>query len=125
MKGRVDYNRLIITVETDGTISPNDALKEAANILAQHFAWIADEISEKEIINTEETESTEISKETKIEDLPLSNRTINALTKNSIKTLAGLLKLSNEKLKDMDGLGDKSREEILEFVKKNDLQLKD
>jgi len=125
MKGRVDYNRLVMTVETDGTITPNDALKEAANVLAQHFAWIADEISEKVTSEIEETGETEISKETKIEDLPLSNRTINALTRNSIKTLAGLLKLSNEKLKDMDGLGDKSREEIIEFIKKNDFQLKD
>ena len=127
MKGRVDYNQLIMTIETDGTISPNDALKEAANILAQHFAWVADEISEKEmeVLEGGEENTDEISKETKIEELPLSNRTINALTKNSVRSLAGLLKLSLDKLKDMDGLGDKSREEIIEFIKKNGLQLKD
>jgi len=38
LKGRVDYNRLIIEIETDGTICPSEALKQAANILAQHFA---------------------------------------------------------------------------------------
>ncbi len=38
LKGRVDYNRLIIEIETDGSITPKDALEEATNILAQHFA---------------------------------------------------------------------------------------
>ena len=86
---------------------------------------MADEISEKEVEIEEGEKEEELSKETKIEDLPFSNRTINALTRNSVKTLAGLLKLSNEKLKDMDGLGDKSREELVEFIKKNGFQLKD
>jgi len=38
LKGRVDYNRLIIEIETDGSIAPKDALEQATNILAQHFA---------------------------------------------------------------------------------------
>jgi len=38
LKGRIDYNRLIIEIETDGSVTPKDALEEATNILAQHFA---------------------------------------------------------------------------------------
>jgi len=38
LKGRVDYNRLIVEIETDGSITPKDAFEEATNILAQHFA---------------------------------------------------------------------------------------
>ncbi len=38
LKGRVDYNRLVVEIETDGSISPKEALEQASNILAQHFA---------------------------------------------------------------------------------------
>ena len=126
-KGRVDYNRLIITVETDGTISPGEALQDASNILAQHFAWIADEISKQSVAkpNSEKNKENTIALDTKIEDLPLSNRSINALKRNNIKTLGGLLKISQTAMKELEGLGQKSRQEILDFINNNNFQLKE
>ncbi len=128
LKGRVDYNRLIIEIETDGTICPSEALKQAANILAQHFAWIADEISEKEIQNqdivSQKEPQTELNEDTKIENLGFSTRTSNALINNGIKTLAHLLKCKKEKLQQIKGLGNKSLEEIEHFLEEHNYSLK-
>jgi len=55
----------------------------------------------------------------------LSNRAINALERNNIKTLGALLKISESKMREMEGLGQKSIEEILHFINKNNLQLKE
>jgi len=128
LKGRVDYNRLIIEIETDGSITPKDALEQATNILAQHFAWISDELSDKEkekdidigITN----ESNVYTSDTKIEDLPLPKRVINCLAENNIKTLGKLLKQKEENIQCFEGLGDKSFNELKEFLSNQGFSLK-
>lgn len=129
LKGRVDYNRLIIEIETNGSVTPKDALEEAGNILAQHFAWISDELSgkdknkEKTIDLTVESEIS-INEDTKIEDLSLSKRVINCLIENKIKTLGKLIKQKEEKVQNFEGLGEKSFNEIKEFLSNQGLSLK-
>lgn len=126
-KGRVDYNRLIIEIETDGSIDPKEALAEASSILAQHFAWLSDELSDKE---TAETTSNDVvtsgtfDNDTKIEELPLSKRVINCLTDNKIKTLGKLLKQKEDNIKGLEGLGDKSFSELKDFLNEQGLSLK-
>lgn len=127
LKGRVDYNRLILKIETDGSLSPKEALEDAANILAQHFAWISDETNGKEK-NTEEVEDVIVNEalgnDTKIEDLGVSKRIVNALIENNIKTLGKLLKQKEENIKNLEGLGDKSFVDLIEFLHSKGFTLK-
>jgi len=119
---RVDYNRLILEIETDGAKSPVEVFDEAVSILKNHYDYLSSwsqKMINPPVVKVEKGEkakekTTAVSKEAKIEELDFSNRTKNALIKNSVKTLAGLLRFSEEGLKGLEGLGDKSIEEIKE-----------
>jgi len=128
LKGRVDYNRLIVEIETDGSITPKDAFEEATNILAQHFAWISDELSGKDKGKNIESEDVVITEEfntdTKVEALPIPKRVVNCLVENNIKTLGKLLKQKEDTVKCFEGLGDKSFNELKEFLNNQGLSLK-
>jgi DNA-directed RNA polymerase subunit alpha len=108
---RTDFNRLKIEIETDGTISSKEALSKAAEILVQHFSLIPEEKKE----TSPEGENQSNSSEIKIEDLKLSNRTINALTESKIKNVGGILKRN---LSEIEGLGEKGIKEIKKALKK-------
>jgi len=108
---RTDFNRLIIEIETDGSLSPEEALGTAAQILKDHFALIEKQflpLGEENKVTATTTFKLEKKepKEILIEDLDLSPRTKKALLTNGIKTLAGLLRYKEETLKDLDGLGE-------------------
>ncbi|NMB92105.1 MAG: DNA-directed RNA polymerase subunit alpha [Parcubacteria group bacterium] len=126
---RTDYNRLIIEIETDGSITPEEALGKAASILQEHFNLIAEKFAPK----TEETKITASSafkrekkepKDVLIEELELSARTKKALINNGIKTLAGLLRYKEDKLSTLEGLGEKSLEEVKQVLKNLEYTLK-
>ncbi len=113
---RTDFNRLIITIETDGSVSPKEALAQAATILGEHFHFIQKEA----VPPLEEKKTIKKGKEPRdilIDDLDLGKRTKNALKANNIKTLAGLLRYRKESLAKIDGLGEKSLNEIKEVLK--------
>ncbi|MDP3003975.1 MAG: DNA-directed RNA polymerase subunit alpha, partial [Candidatus Azambacteria bacterium] len=104
---KTNYNRLRFDIETDGTITPAEALANAANLLIEHFKIVTASIKTvKAEKKEEEKEEKPIRKETikeepditntKIEDLRLSNRTQNILLNNHIKTVAGLLRLDEK-----------------------------
>lgn len=133
---RTDFNRLIIDIETDGTITPAEALTMASNLLIDHFKITASPIAkiasketvEKPLIN-EAYESTEEEKEmdilkTKVEDLKLSNRTQNILLNNHIKTVSGILKMAEKDLLSLEGVGDKAVKEVKKALGKLGLTLK-
>jgi len=127
-----NYDKLILEVTTDGTISPQDALKEASRVLVDHYnAIISDENFNPELTEAFVKEAAqenqgyedygipeEISGEkaiegkTRIEDINLSPRTTNALINAGVKTLAGLKRLSSLKLEEIKGLGKKGIDEI-------------
>ena len=117
--GKTDYNRLIISIETDGSVSPKKALNKASAILKDYFI----NIEERFIPELREEEKTTLKKEGKepkdilIKDLDLGSRTKKALINNGVKTLAGLLRYNEENLSTMDGLGKKSLEEIKAVLK--------
>ncbi|MCK4805625.1 MAG: DNA-directed RNA polymerase subunit alpha [Candidatus Pacebacteria bacterium] len=117
--GKTDYNRLIISIETDGSVSPKEALNKASAILKDYFI----NIEEKFIPELREEKKSTFKKEGKepkdilIKDLDLGSRTKKALTNNGVKTLAGLLRYTEENLSIMDGLGKKSLEEIKAVLK--------
>lgn len=125
-----NYDKLTLEVVTNGTVLPYDALKEASNILVEHYNAI---ISGGSIALPEETDlqgsddeagvveadlaiSPIVDSKTKTEDLNLSPRTTNALLNSGIKTLGGLKRLSDLKLEEVKGLGKKGIDEIKEFL---------
>jgi len=116
---KTDYNRLIFSIETDGSISPKEALNKASAILKDHFANIEEQFlpeikKEKKVTLKKEDKEP---KDILIEDLDLGSRTKKALINNGIKSLAGLLRYSEETLSTIDGLGGKSLKEIKVILK--------
>ncbi len=116
---KTDYNRLIISIETDGSVSPKEALSKASAILKDYFINIEEKFI-PELKEERKAISKKGGKEPKdilIKDLDLGSRTKKALTNNGVKTLAGLLRYNEENLSTMDGLGKKSLEEIKAILK--------
>jgi len=128
---RTDFNRLRLEIETDGSISPVDALVKSAQILIDHFKIVADLAQEKETAE-KKASKTKVGKEegidpgkTKVEDLKLSGRTITALRDSGIKSAGNLAKKTEDALGDMKGMGDKGIKEIKKALKKLGLSLKE
>ncbi len=117
---RTDFNRLRILIETNGTITPREALENSIEIMIHQLkAVIGFQEEESAVSSSEfeglaggETEKAKDVSKTKVEDLTLSNRIITALTDAGIKTVAGLSKKTASALKELDGVGDKAIEEI-------------
>ncbi len=113
-----DYDKLILEVWTNGAVSPDKAVREASEILAEHFARILsgeDKPVEKPQKSEEEIEKeAELKKlsEIIIDELDLPSRIINALLRENIETVGDLLKAGRAKLEGMKGLGKKSIELI-------------
>lgn len=123
---RTDFNRLKFEIETDGSISPEEAFIEAAKILVNQFQLFLEIELPKELkpLGVAKEEEGEFITKIKIEELKLSTRTINALTEVGIKTLGGLVKKSEKSLKEIEGMGEKGIKEIRKVLKKYGLELK-
>lgn len=116
---RTDFEKLIMDVATDGTIHPEEAVKEASRILIQHLMIITDEnISldtkreEKESIVDEETLQLRKVLNTPLEDLELSVRAFNCLKAAKINSLSELVQYTQEELMKFRNFGQKSLSEI-------------
>ena len=130
---RTDYNRLRITLETDGTYSAREALEKSIEIMVHQLKAIigfqeehthaqsapvapkADEVKKEE-------PNQEILK-TRIETLDLTSRTLQALEAASIRTVGGLVRKKKDDILALDGIGPKGLEEIVEMLAKSDLHL--
>ncbi len=116
---KTDYDKLTIEITTDGSISPKDALKEAAKILIYHFMLFSDEKISLE--TTTDVESNDITEEdlrmrhlllTKLSDMELSVRALNCLKAASIETFADLVSHQRPELMKFRNFGKKSLSEI-------------
>lgn len=114
-----DLDKLLITVDTDGSISPRDAFEEAAAILVNQYTALAGQTrvevaapltSGESTLSDESDEAPELM--TPIEDLNLSARTTNALINNDIHTLKDLFSLSDSELRELKGFGSKALDEV-------------
>ncbi len=124
---KTDYNRLIISIETDGSVSPKEVLNKASAILKDHFTNIEEKFIPELLKEEKKAISKKGGKEPKdilIKDLDLGSRTKKALMNHGVKTLAGLLRYNEENLSTMDGLGKKSLEEIKSILKNLKFTLK-
>ncbi len=118
---RTDFNRLRIFIETDGTITPKEALENSITIMIKQLHAVVG-FKEEEIIEEvveEDQEDKEEGKEsdteflkTRIESLDLSVRTVNALSSANIRTVGGLTKKKEDDLLELEGLGGKGLQEI-------------
>lgn len=137
---RTDYNRVRFHIETDGSISPQEAFSRGARILAEQFGALSGVLEEKhepvkmesqEMVfeaaapEEEEEESYEsmVAKK-KVDELELSTRVSNALTGAGIKTVGQILKKNEKKLHETEGLGDKGITEIKKALGNLGLTLK-
>ncbi len=127
---RTDFDRLKIEIETDGTVSPEDAFLRACDIFLEHFSLFSKELNppaekkkEKKGKSKKESSDAEDKKKSKVEDLKISERTKNALLNNNLKTVAGILRKKEEGIKDLEGLGDKAIKEIKKGIKRLGLEL--
>lgn len=120
---RTDFDRVILDIETDGTIAPKDAFFNAAEILVDHFILLKDTFKkdeEKKIMPEKEEDLTKI----KIENLKLSGRTMNFLMNNNIKTVGSILKKSEKSILELEGMGETGIKEIKKVLKKLGFELK-
>lgn len=115
-----DLDKLLITIDTDGTITPRDAFEEAAAILVNQYTAIAGQTrveTSPHVDANDDEGDTESDDETpalmtSIEDLSLSARTTNALINNEIHTLKDLFSLSDSELRELKGFGSKALDEV-------------
>lgn len=115
-----DLDKLLLTVDTDGSITPRDAFEEASAILVNQYTALAGQTKvEAGAVPgaasaygkaDESEESAELN--TAIEDLNLSARTTNALINNEIHTLKDLFALSESELRELKGFGSKALDEV-------------
>lgn len=121
---RTDFDRLRLEVETDGTMSPEEALSQASDILIKHFTLFSESIKKEIPSRPERKEAPEDLGKMRVEDLKFSTRTLNVLLQNNIKTVSGVLRKSEKSLLGLEGMGGKGVKEIKRKFKKLGLELK-
>ncbi|MDQ5944402.1 MAG: DNA-directed polymerase subunit alpha [Patescibacteria group bacterium] len=121
-----NLDSLVMEVETDGSITPDAAMRQASEILVGHFQVIAgmDVVSVgAEGIMTAEAKAEAEHGAVAIEELSLSQRTTNALINNDIATVGDLSQLTKMELKSLKGFGQKAFEEVLEKLEEIGIKL--
>jgi DNA-directed RNA polymerase subunit alpha len=122
-----DLDKLLLTVETDSSITPRDAFEEAAAILVNQYTALAGKtrVENGEALSagiasgstarlSDDGSDEPAALNTPIEDLNLSARTTNALVNNDIHTIKDLFSLSDAELRDLKGFGSKALDEVKE-----------
>lgn len=126
---KTDYEKLVLDIKTDGSISPKDALTEASKILIHHFMLFSDEritlesddIAKSENYDEESLHMRQLLK-TKLVDLDLSVRALNCLKAAEVETLGELVAYNKADLMKFRNLGKKSLTELEELVANKGLQ---
>ena len=112
-----DYDKLILEVWTDGTVSAKEAVSQAANLLIEHlksFSNLSDESAITEIMVEKDDKGKEKILEMTIEELDLSVRSFNCLKRAGINTVEDLISKSEEEMMKVRNLGKKSFDEVKE-----------
>lgn len=142
-----NFDKLTMTIETDGTLTPQEAVQKAAALLIDHYSLFVNDITlesdteKRSALPEPETSvvsmgqplmgapgaaapaTPESALEKPIEELDLSTRTLNALYNNDVKKIKDVVKMTEQELADLQGLGGKAMAEIAKALKKFDLSL--
>ncbi len=131
---RTDFNRLRILIETNGTLTPREALERSIEIMIHQLKAIVGfqeesdlEVESYSLPKAAATDAEPAGKDpakVKVEELELNSRITAALTDAGIKSVAGLIKKTATQLLELDGVGDKAVAEIREALDKLGLELK-
>jgi len=126
---KTDYEKLVMDITTDGSITPKNALKEAARVLIHHFMLFSDEkitLDTHEKTVTEEFDETSLHirqlLKTKLVDMDLSVRALNCLKAADVETLGDLVAFNKNDLLKFRNFGKKSLTELEELVKTKGLE---
>jgi len=126
---RTDYEKMILDVETDGSITPDDSISLAGKIINEHVTFFADFSPTEEEFTEEEFKQQDDEFEnmrklfnTKIEDLDLSVRSHNCLRLAEIDTIGDLVSRKEDELLNYKNFGKKSLTELKEQLEKFDLK---
>lgn len=137
---KTNHNRLRISIETNGTLTPRQALTDAIEIMIEQLKAIVDFKEPTEEVKVEKNSAKEEKEEkqsdengedftdvlkTRIDNLDLSTRTLNALTNANVRTLGGLARKKKDDLLEIEGMGEKGITEIKKVLSKFGLNLKD
>jgi DNA-directed RNA polymerase subunit alpha len=123
---RTDYNRLRVFIETDGTMTPREALEQSIEVMIHQLKAIIgfqDQTpmqSQQEATEPAQEEAHELDADvlkTRIETLDLSSRTLTALEDANIRTIGGLVRKKKDDILALDGIGPKGLEEIIDLLK--------
>lgn len=110
-----DLDKLVLTIDTDGSISPKDAFEEAAAILINQYTALAGSTRVSTGTAAASAESEDPGNlMTPIEDLGLTARTTNALINNDIRTVNDLVTLGDAEMRELKGFGSKALDEVRE-----------
>jgi DNA-directed RNA polymerase subunit alpha len=124
---RTDFDKLILEVETDGSLSPEESLSMASKVLISHFELVSQVFKEEEPKKEKKGKGEEKKQEPskiKVEELKISNRALKALVKNGIKTAGGIARKSEKSLLELEGMGGETVKEIKKALKKIGLEIK-
>jgi DNA-directed RNA polymerase subunit alpha len=137
---KTNHNRLRMNIETDGTLTPREALENAIEIMVEQLVSIAgftkEKMKAKEVaVEAAQTSAKEESKEdtgeftdilkTRIDTLDFSTRTLNSLMAANIRTVGGIARKKKEDLLDIEGIGEKGIQEIKKVLGNYGLTLKE
>ncbi len=125
---RTDYDRLAVSVETDGTITPEDGIAYAAALAMEHFRSFVDFGVVKQVADPEPMAIAPAAPSglkarlaQPIDDLGLSVRSLNSLKNSSIRTLQDLVEFNGDDLLKVKNVGDKALQEIAELLQREGL----
>lgn len=121
-----DYDKLTLDVFTNGTVSPDDAVSEAAQILSEHlelFVGLSDNAAQAEVMVEKPDDEKGKALEMNIDELELSVRSYNCLKRAGINTVQELCSKTPEDMMKVRNLGRKSLEEVLAKLKELNLGL--
>jgi DNA-directed RNA polymerase subunit alpha len=123
---RTDFNRLRILIETNGTITPREALEQSIETMIHQLkAVIGFQESVAETMSSAKSDDSAAgATKIKVADLDLPARVISSLEEAGIKSAAGLTRKTASALKELDGIGDKAVEEISVALAGHGLTLK-
>ncbi len=125
---KTDYEKLVLDIDSDGSIHPKDALKETAKILIHHFMLFSDEritLDSEEKSETEEFDETSLHMrqllKTKLVDMDLSVRALNCLKAADVETLGDLVSYNKNDLLKFRNFGKKSLTELEDLIESKGL----
>jgi DNA-directed RNA polymerase subunit alpha len=137
---RTDFNRLRLSVETDGTLTPREAMEKSISLMITQLkaivGWKEEEIAVEEKVeeSVAEEDKNDATKEkpevdveflkTRIDDIGLSPRTVKALSNANVRTVGGLARKKEIDILDIDGLGSKGIQEIKKVLAQYGISLK-